>query len=103
MVTRERAGGIVVAPRQAGIEPALREIHARSVQSIVIEGGSALHQAFWEAKLVDYVQLYVAPTALGDEGIPLASDAFSTFALYDRRVEALGPDVLVEGYVHRPY
>ena len=99
----ERAGGIVVTPNQPGIEPALRELHARSVQSIVIEGGSSLHQAFWDAKLVDYVQLYVAPTALGSNGVPLAADAFSTCALYDRRVEALGPDVLLEGYVHRPY
>ena len=99
----ERAGGIVVTPQRPGIGPALRELHARSVQSIVIEGGSSLHQAFWDAKLVDYVQLYVAPTALGHDGVPLAADAFSTFALYDRRVEALGPDVLLEGYVHRPY
>ena len=57
----------------------------------------------WDAKLADYVQLYVAPTALGDRGVPVAPGAFSMFALYDRRVEALGPDVMIEGYVHRPY
>ena len=99
----ERAGAIVIAPRPDGIEAVLHELHARNVQSIVIEGGSSLHQAVWDAKLADYVQLYVAPTALGDSGVPVASGAFSMFALYDRRVEALGPDVMIEGYVHRPY
>jgi len=99
----ERAGATIVAPVQAGIEPALRELTAREVQSIVIEGGTALHAAVWDAKLADYVQLFVAPTPLGQDGVPLDSRAFSTFALFERRVEALGPDVIIEGYVHRPH
>jgi riboflavin biosynthesis pyrimidine reductase len=73
------------------------------VQSIVIEGGATLHAAIWDATLADYVQLYVAPDVLGGNGVPLDSRAFSTFALYDRRVEALGRDVIIEGYVHRPH
>ena len=99
----ERAGATVIAPAQAGIEAALRELPGRNVQSILIEGGAALHAAFWDARLADYVQLFVAPTALGEQGVPLDSRAFSTFALFDRRVEALGPDVIIEGYVHRPH
>jgi diaminohydroxyphosphoribosylaminopyrimidine deaminase/5-amino-6-(5-phosphoribosylamino)uracil reductase len=97
----EQAGATVVV-LSSGIDAALRELHDRSVQSIVIEGGSALHQSFWDAKLADYVQLYVAPVVLGERGVRLASDAFSTSGLYDRHVETLGRDVLIEGYVHRP-
>jgi diaminohydroxyphosphoribosylaminopyrimidine deaminase/5-amino-6-(5-phosphoribosylamino)uracil reductase len=97
------AGATVIAPAQSGIEAAVRELPARDVQSILIEGGAALHAAVWDAKLADYVQLYVAPTVLGDEGVPLDSRAFSTFALFDQHVEALGPDVIIEGYVHRPH
>jgi diaminohydroxyphosphoribosylaminopyrimidine deaminase/5-amino-6-(5-phosphoribosylamino)uracil reductase len=98
-----RAGATVIAPALPGIESALRELPARGVQSIVIEGGAALHAAVWDAKVADYVQLYVAPTTLGEQGVPLDSRAFSTFALFDQQVEALGPDVIIEGYVHRPH
>ena len=99
----ECAGATVIAPAAAGLDAALRELHSRDVQSIVIEGGAALHAAVWDAKLADYVQLYVAPTALGDRGLALDGRAFSTFALFDRHVEPLGADVLIEGYVHRPH
>ena len=99
----DQAGATVIAPPAEGLAPALRELHARGVQSIVIEGGTALHASIWDEKLADYVQLYVAPTMLGECGVPLDARAFSTFALFDRHVETLGPDVLIEGYVHRPH
>ena len=102
-VALERAGATILAPVQAGVEPALRELTARDVQSIVIEGGTALHAAVWDANLADYVQLFVAPTPLGEDGVPLHGCAFSTLSLFERRVEALGPDVIIEGYVHRPH
>jgi riboflavin biosynthesis pyrimidine reductase len=97
------SGAMVIAPPLPGVEAALRELPSYDVQSILIEGGTALHAACWDAKLADYVQLYVSPLILGDAGVPLESRAFSTFALFDRRVEALGPDVVIEGYVHRPH
>ena len=97
------SGATVIVPAVPGVEAALRELQSQNVQSILIEGGTALHAAFWDAKLADYVQLYVSPLILGDGGVPLESRAFSTFALFDRRIEALGPDVVVEGYVHRPH
>jgi diaminohydroxyphosphoribosylaminopyrimidine deaminase/5-amino-6-(5-phosphoribosylamino)uracil reductase len=99
----ERAGATIVVPDAPGIAAALRELPSRDVQSIVIEGGAALHAAFWDARLVDYVQLFVAPVTLGEHGVPLDNRAFSTFALFDRRIEVLGPDVMIEGYVHRPH
>ena len=97
------AGATVVPLAKPGVEAALRELHSREVQSIVIEGGAAIHSAVWDANVADYVQLYVGPDALGEQGTPLEHRAFSTFALFDRRVETLGPDVIIEGYVHRPY
>jgi hypothetical protein len=33
----------------------------------------------------------------------LGGRAFSASSLFDRTVTALGPDVLTEGYVHRPH
>jgi hypothetical protein len=38
---------------------------------------------------------------LGAKGIPLLADrTFSSAELQERRVVPLGPDVLIEGYVH---
>jgi diaminohydroxyphosphoribosylaminopyrimidine deaminase/5-amino-6-(5-phosphoribosylamino)uracil reductase len=102
-VALERAGATLIVPAAAGLEAALRELTGRDVQSILVEGGAALHRAVWDAELADYVQLFVSPTILGDEGVPLDAHAFSPIALFDRRVEVLGPDVMIEGYVHRPH
>ena len=99
----ERAGATIVAPAASGLAAALRELPRRHIQSLLIEGGTALHAAAWEAKVVDYVQLYVTPTVLGAGGVPLESRAFSTAGLFDRKVDVLGPDVIIEGYVHRPH
>jgi riboflavin biosynthesis pyrimidine reductase len=48
------------------------------------------------------VQLYVAPLWLGPQGVPLfGGRGPAVMMLADRRVEILGPDVLIEGDVHR--
>jgi diaminohydroxyphosphoribosylaminopyrimidine deaminase/5-amino-6-(5-phosphoribosylamino)uracil reductase len=99
----ERAGATLVAPAEPGLAAAVRELPRRNIQSLLIEGGTALHAAAWDAKIVDYVQLYVTPIMLGAGGVPIESRAFSTAALFDRKVDVLGPDVIIEGYVHRPH
>jgi len=82
---------------------ALERLGARGVGSLLLEGGAALHAGAWDERLVDYVRLYVTPHALGPAGVPLLLDrAFRSADLQDRRVEPLGPDVLIEGYVYRP-
>ena len=82
---------------------ALRELAAQGIHSLLLEGGAELHAAAWDAGVVDYVQLYVAPVWLGETGVPwLDGRRFHTMELFHRRVDLLGPDVLIEGYVHRP-
>jgi diaminohydroxyphosphoribosylaminopyrimidine deaminase/5-amino-6-(5-phosphoribosylamino)uracil reductase len=99
----ERVGATLIAPPGDELTAGLRELSARQVQSLLIEGGTALHAAAWDAGVVDYVQLYVTPLTLGGEGVPIEPRAFSTAGLFDRKVDVLGPDVLIEGYVHRPH
>ena len=99
----ERAGATLVVPGQAGIAAAIGALAAYDIQSLLIEGGTALHAAAWDAGLVDYVQLYVSPMVLGPAGVPIEPRAFFTAGLFERRVEVLGPDVIIEGYVHRPH
>ena len=100
----EKAGARVIAVPQPGVAAALSLLPHFDVQSLVLEGGTQVQQAAWDEGVVDYVQLYVAPMWLGDGGVPLLEGcAFASTSLVERRVEQLGPDVLIEGYVHRPH
>lgn len=100
----EQAGAIVVGIASGDVAASLKELAGRDVQSLLVEGGGELHAAFWQRDLVDYVQVYVAADWLGENGVPMmAGCEFTTAVLVDRHVELLGPDVLIEGYVHRPH
>ena len=82
---------------------ALERLGEREIGSLLLEGGARMHAAAWDEGLVDFVRLYVTPIALGRGGVPfLEHRDFATATLVERRVEALGADVLIEGYVHRP-
>jgi diaminohydroxyphosphoribosylaminopyrimidine deaminase/5-amino-6-(5-phosphoribosylamino)uracil reductase len=50
----------------------LRALADRDVQSVLVEGGAAVHGAFIAAGLVDEVVLFVAPRLLGG-GVPIAA------------------------------
>jgi diaminohydroxyphosphoribosylaminopyrimidine deaminase/5-amino-6-(5-phosphoribosylamino)uracil reductase len=94
---------LVVPVRARDLTSAVRVLVSHDIQSILLEGGAALHAAAWDAGIIDYVQLYVAPAALGPNGVALGWPALSTAGLYEKKVQTLGPDVLIEGYVHRPH
>jgi diaminohydroxyphosphoribosylaminopyrimidine deaminase/5-amino-6-(5-phosphoribosylamino)uracil reductase len=82
---------------------ALDRLAARQVESLLLEGGAGLHAAAWDEGVVDFVRLYVTPRVIGSGGVAfLQGRAFAPADLIDRRVEPLGPDVLIEGYVHGP-
>ena len=97
------AGARIVACAEPDLASALRRLPDIGVHSLLVEGGSVLQAAFWDEGLVDYVQLYEAPMPLGPAGVPLPRrSTLLEDDLIDRRVTQLGPDVLTEGYVHRP-
>jgi diaminohydroxyphosphoribosylaminopyrimidine deaminase / 5-amino-6-(5-phosphoribosylamino)uracil reductase len=97
------AGATLVAQDTPGIAAALTLMPPRGIQSMLIEGGAVLHAACWDQAVVDYVQLYQAPQRLGTAGVATPRhDSLLADDLIDRRVTQLGPDVLTEGYVHRP-
>jgi len=100
----ERSGGNVLALEGPGLRCALRALSALDIQSVLLEGGAALHAAAWDEGVVDYVQLYVSQVGLGTAGVPLLDGRhWSLSSLIDPSVEVLGPDTLIEGYVHRPH
>ena len=97
------AGARIVVSAEPGLAGALRMLPDLGVHSLLVEGGSVLQSAFWDEGLVDYVQLYEAPMPLGPNGVPLPRrSTLLEDDLIDKRVTLLGPDVLTEGYVHRP-
>ncbi|HEY3920482.1 MAG TPA: bifunctional diaminohydroxyphosphoribosylaminopyrimidine deaminase/5-amino-6-(5-phosphoribosylamino)uracil reductase RibD [Gaiellaceae bacterium] len=80
----------------------LAALAAEGVQSLLLEGGPTLAQAFFEADLVDKLMLFVAPLVAGGEGAPFAPRLASSLRLADLRAESVGKDVLLEAYVAEP-
>ena len=96
-------GATVVTAPDASLRSALGCLPALDVHSIEIEGGAEVHAAAWDEDVVDSVQIYVAPVWLGAAGVPLfAGRGPGLMLLAHPHVDLLGPDVLIEGDVHRP-
>jgi diaminohydroxyphosphoribosylaminopyrimidine deaminase/5-amino-6-(5-phosphoribosylamino)uracil reductase len=80
----------------------LQVLSARGVSSLVVEGGASLHTSFWDANLVDRVQIYVGSTVLGDHGVRwIGEPVMSSTRVCDRSALSIGEaDALLEGHVH---
>jgi diaminohydroxyphosphoribosylaminopyrimidine deaminase/5-amino-6-(5-phosphoribosylamino)uracil reductase len=98
----DRGAQILVA--DGTMRGAVMRLGASGVNSLLLEGGADLHESALDEAVVDMVRLYVTPYTLGAGGLKfLNGRPFSSTMLIDRRVEPIGPDVLIEGYVHRPH
>jgi diaminohydroxyphosphoribosylaminopyrimidine deaminase/5-amino-6-(5-phosphoribosylamino)uracil reductase len=98
----ERAGAQLEPIHGGNLRSAFLRLGERQLISLLLEGGPTLQRAAAAEDLIDAVQLYVAPDTLGDAGVPwLEPDELRVAALVDRHVAPLGPDVFMEGYVHR--
>lgn len=97
-----RAGArIELTPPEDSIRTALGMLAEGGVTSLVVEGGTRLHEAFWTAGVVDCVQVYVAPRTLGDAGVPWVSfPVMASGRLTEVTAVPVGEDVRIEGYVH---
>jgi diaminohydroxyphosphoribosylaminopyrimidine deaminase/5-amino-6-(5-phosphoribosylamino)uracil reductase len=89
----------VAAPRgRLALLAVLRTLGALDLQSVLVEGGAAVHGAFIDAGLVDAVALFVAPRLLGG-GVPIAAGrgrgVFHGLALDAPLVRRVGPDLLL--------
>ncbi len=89
---------------RVAVKPALEVLAARGIQSLLVEGGAAIHGAFIAAGLVDRVALFLAPKLIGG-GLPVASGANLSVAralsLGPISVRSLGPDLLLTAEVTR--
>ena len=87
--------------RSRAPEEELRSLAAEGVQSLLLEGGPTLGTAFLELDLVDKVLVFVAP-ALGGDGPHFVRDLERSVELRRVTVRGVGPDLLVEAYIHEP-
>jgi diaminohydroxyphosphoribosylaminopyrimidine deaminase/5-amino-6-(5-phosphoribosylamino)uracil reductase len=83
----------------------LRELAARGITSVLVEGGGRLLGAFFDAGFVDRVVAFVAPKIIGGarakspvegRGVALPEEAKNLFEVKRR---SLGGDVMIDGYL----
>jgi diaminohydroxyphosphoribosylaminopyrimidine deaminase/5-amino-6-(5-phosphoribosylamino)uracil reductase len=99
---RDAGAHVELLERDAFLDQALSMLAARGVTSMVVEGGPMLHAAFWKARLVDRVELFVTPDAIGSDGHDWTALGDGEIAgLQELSARPVGDDVLIEGYVHR--
>lgn len=82
----------------------LGELGRRQVTSLLVEGGSRVHSAFWSQNLVQQVNLFYGPFFLGADGVPLMADwglerVDQACRLRDIRQRRFGDDLMIEGLV----
>ena len=82
---------------------AFERLAAREVTSLVLEGGRLVHEAAWDAGLVDRVQIFVAPVELGPAGVAWMDRGKIFGGIDTLSVRSCGPDLLIEADVHRTH
>lgn len=87
--------------RSGPIAEELARLGEEGVQSLLLEGGPTLAAAFLEQDLVDKLLVFVAPTLSG-EGPQMVTGLHAPLRLTRLGARAVGPDVLVQAYVHEP-
>jgi diaminohydroxyphosphoribosylaminopyrimidine deaminase/5-amino-6-(5-phosphoribosylamino)uracil reductase len=84
------------------LRASLELLASEGVTSLVVEGGAALHGAFWTAGIVDSVDIYVTPRTLGPGGVAwVPFPILSSGLVSELSTVPVGEDVRIQGYVHR--
>jgi len=107
---RNLGAEIIITPLKNGkvnLEYLMKKLGALGIDSVLLEGGSALNFSAVQEKIVDKVITFIAPKILGGkaskspvggEGIHSLSEAL---LLEDMNVELIGEDIKIEAYVRR--
>lgn len=84
----------------------LKELGRRSIQSVLVEGGSSLAGKLLDARLVDKVSFFIAPMIIGGSEAPTAvagtgaERLVDALELRDVEITQRGRDLEVTGYPH---
>jgi diaminohydroxyphosphoribosylaminopyrimidine deaminase/5-amino-6-(5-phosphoribosylamino)uracil reductase len=102
-----RAGAVLVAAPKApgGVAPdaVLKDLGARGMSRVLVEGGARILGSFFAAGLVDRVLVFVSPRILGSAGALSPGAPGLTLAeavaVQDATFSQAGPDLVIEGRV----
>lgn len=106
-----RGGDLLALPGPEGrvdLAALLDALGRRDILSLLVEGGAAVHGAFFDADLVDRVQAIIAPIIAGGADAPSAVAGVGVRLMADahrlREVEvgAAGDDLIISGWLHLP-
>ena len=87
------------------LEKLLKALGEREITSILVEGGGILLGSLFDYRLVDKVITFISPIIIGGEGAKTAvagrgvDKVVNSFKLERIKVEKLGEDLMVSGYV----
>ena len=107
---KEKGADVLVCPGSKGrvdLGCLMKELGARGIDSVLIEGGGSLGYSALQEGIVDKVIAFIAPKIAGGkeaptpvegEGIEKINEAIE---LDFRQVTRIGPDILVEAYMKR--
>ena len=77
----------------SGIDSALRELGARNITSLLLEGGQTLASSFLAADLIDESRTFIAPMLLG--GPQPGGDLAARLQALESSMEQVGEDTLI--------
>lgn len=103
-ILRENGISVVVMRRDITAKNILRELRRREIISVLVEGGAEMLGSFVDARLVDKIALFYAPTLIGGrEAVPaVAGVGFptvqSSIRLYGLKVRKVGTGFYTIGY-----
>lgn len=91
----------------AGVDPEslLNALGQRAIQSVLLEGGAALHGSFRDAGLIDEIWAFIAPMVVGGDQARCSYTGHGCHTLDEAtelqqvHVETVGRDILIRGLV----
>lgn len=103
------AEAIVLSAREGGgvsFEPILKELGARGIDAVLVEGGGIVAAAAIADDVIDRLVIYYAPMFLGGDAVDMVGplggiDRVGGRLISIDSVTPLGPDLKVEADVHR--
>ena len=92
--------------KRVDINELMNRLGEMNIDSVLLEGGGTLNFTAFKEKIVDKVQVYIAPKIIGGSlaqtpvegvGIDKLNEAFS---LRELKIEMLDKDIFIEGYLN---
>lgn len=105
-ILKDRFANRTLVFRETGLDLLLRELGEKEITSVLIEGGGDVLGQALDQRLIDKVQVYVAPILTGGPIVAFAAAGANSTQEAPRlervRFEKIGQDICVSGYPAYP-